>query len=100
MRSEASITAQILGLIQAEAMPAGSHLPAQVLADRLRVSRSPVNDALAFLAEKGILVRQPNRGYFLVQPIDPGQAVARDLGLAESDVVTDVYFRIAEDRLR
>jgi DNA-binding GntR family transcriptional regulator len=100
MRPERSITSQILGLIQADAMPAGSHLPAQAFADRLRVSRSPVNESLSFLAEKGILQRQPNRGYFLVSPIESSDAVAKELGLIESDAVTEVYFRIADDRLR
>jgi DNA-binding GntR family transcriptional regulator len=101
MRTDQSIPAQILDLIQADAMPAGAHLPAQLLADRLRMSRSPVNDALSLLAEKGVLMRQPNRGYFLVKPIESeARALAGQLGLEESDVVTDVYFRIADDRLR
>jgi len=101
MRTEQSITSQILGVIQADAMPAGSHLPAQLLADRLRVSRSPVNEALSFLAEKGVLKREPNRGYFLVRPLEaPAERVAEQLGLQESNVVTDIYFRIADDRLR
>jgi DNA-binding GntR family transcriptional regulator len=101
MRPEQSIPSQILDLIKADALPAGSHLPAQLLADRLRVSRSPVNDALSLLAEKGILQRQPNRGYFLVQPIsEPVSALADRLGLDESDVVTQIYFQIADDRLR
>lgn len=101
MRPEQSITTQLLDLIKADAMPAGTHLPAQLLADRLRVSRSPVNDALAFLAEKGVLTREPNRGYFLVAPIgEPIDALADKLGLDESDVVTSVYFKIADDRLR
>jgi len=101
MRTDPSIPSQILELIEADGMSAGSHLPAQLLADRLRVSRSPVNEALSLLAEKGVLVRQPNRGYFLVQPINDGaRALAERLGLEESDLVTDVYFRIADDRLR
>jgi DNA-binding GntR family transcriptional regulator len=101
MRPEQSIPSQILDLIKADALPAGSHLPAQLLADRLRVSRSPVNDALSLLAEKGILQRQPNRGYFLVQPIsETVSALADRLGLDESDVVTQIYFQIADDRLR
>ena len=101
MRPEQPITSQILELIQAEGLPVGSHLPAQMLADRLRVSRSPVNDALSFLAEKGILERQVNRGYFLAQPVDlPTKALAEQLGIEETDVVTAVYFRIADDRLR
>jgi DNA-binding GntR family transcriptional regulator len=101
MRPEQSIPSQILDLIKADALPAGSHLPAQLLADRLRVSRSPVNDALSLLAEKGILQRQPNRGYFLVEPIRETVSVLADrLGLDESDLVTQVYFQIADDRLR
>lgn len=101
MRPEQSITTQILGLIQSDGMAAGTHLPAQALADRLRVSRSPVNEALSYLADKGVLVRQPNRGYFLVEPLgEPAEAAARRLGLAQADPVTEVYFRIAEDRLR
>jgi DNA-binding GntR family transcriptional regulator len=101
MRTDQSIPSQILDLIQADAMPAGTHLPAQLLADRLRVSRSPVNEALSLLAEKGVLMRQPNRGYFLVKPIgSEARALAGELGLEESDVVTEVYFRIADDRLR
>jgi DNA-binding GntR family transcriptional regulator len=101
MRPEQSIPSQILDLIKADALPAGSHLPAQLLADRLRVSRSPVNEALSLLAEKGILQRQPNRGYFLVEPIsETVSALADRLGLDGSDVVTQVYFQIADDRLR
>jgi len=82
-------------------MPAGSHLPAQSLADRLRVSRSPVNDALSLLADKGVLRREPNRGYFLIQAISENvNALTEKLGLAESDAVTAVYFQIADDRLK
>ena len=101
MRTEQSITSKILGVIEADAMAAGSHLPAQLLADRLRVSRSPVNEALSLLAEKGVLRREPNRGYFLVKPLEvPPERLAAQLGLQESDAVTAVYFRIADDRLR
>lgn len=101
MRTEQSITAQIIGLIQADAMPAGSHLPAQLLADRLRVSRSPVNQSLALLAEKGVLRREANRGYFLVAPIAASaSAVEDELGLKTQDLITETYFQISDDRLR
>ena len=43
LRAEHSLAAQGLDLIQTEGMRAGSHLPAQWLADRLRLSRSPDN---------------------------------------------------------
>jgi DNA-binding GntR family transcriptional regulator len=91
------IATRIVELISSDKLEAGAHLPAQMLADRLRVSRQPVNDALAVLAEKGILYREPNRGYFLAREITE-QAQALDL--PQSDPVTAVYFRIAEDRLR
>lgn len=90
------IATQIIELIQAEALAVGAHLPAQMLADRLRVSRQPINDALAALAELGILNRERNRGYFLAKPVESGVPA----GLAESDLVTATYFRIADDRLR
>lgn len=92
-----SVAARIVELIQSQNLTVGTHLPAQMLADRLKVSRSPVNEALAMLSEKGILRREQNRGYFLAQPVtqSPNQ-----MGLSQDDVVTAVYFRIAEDRLR
>lgn len=101
MRPEQSLTSQILHLIKTDALEAGSHLPAQALGDRLRVSRTPVNEALSFLAEKGVLKRQPNRGYFLVSPIgDSVDSLVEKLGVDGPDVVTEVYFRVADDRLR
>ncbi len=96
-----SIATQIVELIKTEGLDAGTHLPAQMLADRLRVSRSPVNEALALLHEKGILTRERNRGFFVAKPvIEPLSDVVDELGLAEADVVTSVYFRIADDRLK
>ncbi|CAG9183095.1 GntR family transcriptional regulator [Cupriavidus pampae] len=88
----AQVVAQIVELIHAERMAAGTHLPAQMLADRLRVSRSPVNEALALLHEKGIVTREKHRGFFVAQPV-------KTLSAAEPDAVTTAYFRIAEDLL-
>ncbi|OTP72546.1 hypothetical protein PAMC26510_21090 [Caballeronia sordidicola] len=99
--NDKSIASQIVAFIHAEGMAVGSHLPAQLIADRLRVSRSPVNDALAFLHEKGVLIRERNRGFFLAKPVEqPLDQVVDQLGLGEADVVTSVYFRIADDRLK
>ncbi|MBW0449251.1 GntR family transcriptional regulator [Paraburkholderia phenoliruptrix] len=96
-----SIATQIVELIKTEGLDAGAHLPAQMLADRLRVSRSPVNEALALLHEKGILTREKNRGFFVAKPVvEPLADVVDELGLAETDIVTSVYFQIADDRLK
>ncbi|HWT37831.1 MAG TPA: GntR family transcriptional regulator [Paraburkholderia sp.] len=96
-----SIATQIVELIKTEGLDAGAHLPAQMLADRLRVSRSPVNEALALLHEKGIVTREKNRGFFVAKPVvEPLADVVDELGLAETDIVTSVYFQIADDRLK
>lgn len=96
-----SIATQIVELIKTEGLDVGTHLPAQMLADRLRVSRSPVNEALALLHEKGVLTREKNRGFFVAKPVvEPLAEVVSELGLAETDLVTSVYFQIADDRLK
>jgi DNA-binding GntR family transcriptional regulator len=101
MNTDRSIASQIVELIKTEGLETGSHLPAQMLADRLRVSRSPVNEALALLHEKGIVRRERNRGFFVAQAVTGSLAdVVGQLGLPESDVVTSTYFRIADDRLK
>jgi len=101
MNTHTSIPKQIIALIKSEEWPAGSHLPAQMLANRLRVSRQPVNSALAMLHEKGVLTRERNRGYFLAQNLaDPLTDIVAGLGLAEADIVTTVYFQIADDLLK
>ena len=98
MNSEKNIPTQVLDLIRQEDLEIGSHLTAQWLADRLKVSRTPVNDALAYLHDKGILHREKNRGYFLAKTVDAADpAVRKKLGLARTDMTTQTYFAIAND---
>jgi DNA-binding GntR family transcriptional regulator len=100
MHLDLSVPARILELIREEGLAPGSHLPAQMLADRLRVSRSPINQALGLLHEKGVVHREPNRGYFLATEIDaPAAQLAQELGLDDAAPTSTTYFRIAEDRL-
>ncbi|SAK49052.1 GntR family transcriptional regulator [Caballeronia pedi] len=98
---EKTIATRIVELIKNERLTEGARLPAQMLADRFRVSRSPVNEALALLHEKGIVSREKNRGFFVAKPVVESLSdVVDELGLAETDVITSVYFQIAEDRLK
>jgi GntR family transcriptional regulator of vanillate catabolism len=55
----------------------GQHLHEEALADDLKVSRTPIRDALKVLASEDLLVYAPNRGYFV-----------RDVDLAD---VLDAY---------
>ncbi|MDF3835840.1 GntR family transcriptional regulator [Cupriavidus basilensis] len=48
-------------------IPPGAHLMEVTLAQELGVSRTPVRDALARLADEGLLVYQPNRGFLVRQ---------------------------------
>jgi DNA-binding GntR family transcriptional regulator len=87
--------------MKSEQMPIGTHLAAQKLADRLRVSRSPINEALKILNETGIVVREANRGYFLAKDmatIDEDDALIQELPVGP-DVVTQAYFAVADDLL-
>lgn len=101
MRVSHPIAAKIIALIQQERMPVGTHLGAQKLADRLQVSRSPVNEALKLMLEGGIVTRAENRGYFLAVDLSDS-ALDADLmeQLSGRDVLEQVYFDIADDLLR
>ncbi len=101
MKPAASIPAQILTLIQTEDWPVGTHLRAQGLADRLRVSRSPVNEALQLLEDKGVLIRERNRGYFLaLAKAELPAGLLQEVGGDTADASVSAYFRIAEDHLQ
>jgi DNA-binding GntR family transcriptional regulator len=101
MSAQTNTVNKILELIKEERLPEGAHLTAQKLADRLRLSRSPVNDALGILERHGVVTRKPNRGYFLRQDFD---ALAQEpAGLAQpsvDDIVTQSYFKLADELLR
>lgn len=101
MKAPTPISAQIVALIQNEDWPVGTHMRAQALADRLRVSRSPVNEALQQLEDKGVVLRERNRGYFLAKAsaeLEP--ELLQEVGVNEADVSSTAYFKIAEDRLQ
>lgn len=100
MTTDKSVASKIVDFIRSSGLSVGSHLPAQMLADRFRLSRSPVNEALQFLAEQGLLARERNRGYFTTVEFDQiPQSVLDSLGEEGPDFGASVYFKLAEDRL-
>jgi DNA-binding GntR family transcriptional regulator len=97
---ERSLSARIVEMIETEGLDVGSHIPAQMLADKLRVSRSPINESLELLRRKGVVTHVPRRGYFLAAPSAGLARRAEDKrSLAKRDAAARVYYRIAEDRL-
>jgi len=88
---------QILLHIREAQLVAGTHLTAQGLSQRFKISRFPVGLALHVLADKGYLRHEINRGYFV------GEAAAKapqaELPPSEN-VLDEVYYRIADDLLR
>lgn len=77
----------------------GTPLPERVVAERFRVSRTPVRDALLRLAEQGTIAIRPEGGYAVKARLDlPPLGLAADAVLSSQDD-EDVYLRLAEDRL-
>lgn len=89
------IAADIMKFITAERLPPGSHLTTQDLAERFRVSRWPIQEALKILSAKGVTRYERNRGYFVC---DFAAANPQSIGLVPQ-YSTRVYFQIANDYL-
>lgn len=90
------ISSRLLQDILSGTLPGGRHISAQQVADRYGVSRTPVREALVSLEDQAVLIRQPNRGYFVADQI-PLEAKAK-LQDVEKDE-TDDYQRLADDWL-
>lgn len=96
-----SIAIRILELLHRDDAAVGTHLSAQKLADRLCVSRSPVNEALEQLHAQGVLKRERNRGYFLAIASQSSEIMRLRATCSNApDRVAEAYFELAEDLLR
>jgi DNA-binding GntR family transcriptional regulator len=101
MSAQTNTVTKILDLIKEDRLLEGTHLRAQMIADRLRLSRSPVNDALGILEQHGVVARKPNRGYFLLRDFDVAGEAPPDLAPPSADdIVTQTYFALADELLR
>lgn len=94
----AQTATRILGLIQTESLPPGRHLPAQWLADALRVSRAPINAGLKLLAKDGLVRFEPNRGYF-VDKSAPEVSEMSGTALSGMEPEDEFYSTLVEDCL-
>jgi DNA-binding GntR family transcriptional regulator len=95
---------QLLHQIESGAVAIGSKLRDNAIATQLRVSRTPVREALVRLAREGLLAAEPGRG-FRLNPMSPGElreigsilAVLEPLALEQSpDPSVDQLGRLGE----
>jgi DNA-binding GntR family transcriptional regulator len=93
----AQVAGLIIGYIQSREMAEGEHLPEQMLANALGVSRFPIRSALQLLAKNGLLKFRRDKGFYL-------KASTKALGLAAVNLpLSDLeapYQRIVDDYLR
>ncbi|MFJ8655776.1 GntR family transcriptional regulator [Streptomyces rochei] len=89
--------ARIAEHIAAEGLVVGTRLVERTLAEHLKVSRSPVRQALRLLAEEGA-VAPAERGGYTVALSGPALTEAA-VGTPTEDHAEDAYLRIAADRL-
>jgi DNA-binding GntR family transcriptional regulator len=59
------LAGEIRNVINAGRFEPGAHLSVQKFADEFHVSRSPVRQAMGFLAQTGLLEHKHNRGFFV-----------------------------------
>ncbi|MCE8023174.1 GntR family transcriptional regulator [Billgrantia aerodenitrificans] len=94
------VAKRMLALVHEKNIPVGSHLPETFFADNLKVSRTPIRSALAFLESQGVVKKEPNRGYFLVTPKISESDEVEDLVVDSSSPISPLAFNIAVDYLK
>ena len=94
---QSRVAREIAALARRENLKAGEHLAESLVAERIGVSRTPVNTALRYLVRIGMLVHDPNRGYFLNRDAHECLALVEHLFQKPDE---PLYLQIAEDRLR
>lgn len=90
------IALRVIQDISEGSFTSGAHIGAQLVADRYGVSRTPVRNALDLLTERGVLTREPNRGYFVASDI-PDEVLAQ--AKSEKDDLSRDYHQLADDWL-
>ncbi len=85
----------ILTYIASHQLAVGTRLPERTLAERLRVSRSPVRSALQQMADRALLDRHPEGGFAVAAAALAATPPARE----EVSASERLYLAIAQDRI-
>lgn len=85
------ISDQIRQLITRGALSPGVHLGQTELAERFNASRVPVREALKLLAAEGVVVHDPNRGFFVATlSSDEARQFYRMRHLVEGELISTI----------
>ena len=85
----------ILTYIASHQLAVGTRLPERALAERLRVSRSPVRSALQQMADRSLLARHPEGGFAVAAAALDATPQARE----EVSASERLYLTMARDRI-
>ncbi|MDT0318639.1 GntR family transcriptional regulator [Streptomyces millisiae] len=96
MTKPAPLATRLAAVLRDAGVGEGEHLTEEWVAERLGVSRTPARRAMAALAERGVLVREANRGFFLRRA---GAELTRIAGEDAGDEVEAAYLALARDHL-
>lgn len=93
-----TLVSQIKHYIGTERLASGARLTERALAERFRVSRSPVRETLKRLADEGVIEEHADGGYAVS---DAGATLANEASdpPQPEDPLEQTYFAIARDRL-
>lgn len=94
-KSHADLARAVVDIIRGGGFAKGDRLGETAFAARVGVSRTPIRAAFSILADAGVLVREPGRGYFLAAA---PEAIPDDLGDALSSAEGRLGDRILADR--
>ncbi len=61
---------KVLSEITKEGLAIGAHIKETKFSNLLKVSRTPIRNAFAYLENEGVLIKKPNQGYFLAETTD------------------------------
>ncbi|ACS85010.1 transcriptional regulator, GntR family [Musicola paradisiaca Ech703] len=93
---QARIVRALITHIRREKLAVGHHLAESVLAQALGTSRTPVKQVMQYLMEKGVVIYDRNRGFFLAQHAE----ALRDLLTELLDQAEDpLYLQLVEWRV-
>lgn len=93
---QARVARDIIAYVREQNLGAGFHLTELGLGKAVKTSRTPIKYALHYLAERGMLVHDRNRGYFLAKAANELTAFAQELSGISDD---PIYQKIAVMRL-